>query len=393
MIDYDTIRQNYEMNERKKYLKEHPYSIWEGKDGKWRTRIPNQKQDKLILKKRNTKEEIEKIVIEYYRNKEREPTIKELFDMWIEEKRTFGEISKSTVDRYEADFKRFFELDKFQDLKINSISDDELEFFIKRNISKHNLTTKAYSNLRTLINGIFKFAKKKKYTDFSITQFIGDLDLSSKSFKKKVIYKEREVFTEDEVKLICGYIYENPTIIRYAILLAFQTGLRVGELCTLKQKDIGKNTIHVQRTEICYKDEKTNKIVHDIKEFPKSDAGDRYLIITDNAMRTISLIRQMNPFGEFLFSKNVQRRGFGRIYGKSINHELYLICDAIGIRRRPMHKIRKTYGTTLLDANVDESIIIEQMGHSDISCTKKYYYFSNKNNDKKIEQIKNAIVV
>ncbi|MEE0649941.1 tyrosine-type recombinase/integrase [[Clostridium] scindens] len=43
-----------------------------------------------------------------------------------------------------------------------------------------------------------------------------------------------------------------------------------------------------------------------------------------------------------------------------------------------MHKIRKTYGKTLIDSDVDEGFITEQMGHSDISTTKKLYYFINK---------------
>lgn len=38
-----------------------------------------------------------------------------------------------------------------------------------------------------------------------------------------------------------------------------------------------------------------------------------------------------------------------------------------------MHKIRKTYGTTLIDNNVDDALVAEMMGHKDISTTKKYY--------------------
>jgi integrase len=56
-----------------------------------------------------------------------------------------------------------------------------------------------------------------------------------------------------------------------------------------------------------------------------------------------------------------------------------------------MHKIRKTYGTTLIDNGVDKSLIKAQMGHSDISTTMHYYYFVNKNKDKQREQIKSAI--
>ena len=56
-----------------------------------------------------------------------------------------------------------------------------------------------------------------------------------------------------------------------------------------------------------------------------------------------------------------------------------------------MHKIRKTYGTTLIDADVNESTVAEQMGHKDITTTKRYYYRSNKSDDTKFKQISRAL--
>lgn len=66
-------------------------------------------------------------------------------------------------------------------------------------------------------------------------------------------------------------------------------------------------------------------------------------------------------------------------------------CDALEIERRSKHKIRKTYGTALLDANVEDSLVMSQMGHSDITTTRKYYYYSRRNAEHKREQIMNAI--
>ena len=70
-----------------------------------------------------------------------------------------------------------------------------------------------------------------------------------------------------------------------------------------------------------------------------------------------------------------------------------MCCDAVGISHKSPHKIRKTYGTMLIDGGVDESIIMEQMGHKDIMTTKKYYYFSNKSDEKKYEQIEKAVSI
>ena len=94
----------------------------------------------------------------------------------------------------------------------------------------------------------------------------------------------------------------------------------------------------------------------------------------------------INPFGEYLFMNNGKR-----IRSNTINKRLHIVCDELGISFRSTHKIRKTYGTTLLDGDVDESLIAEQMGHEDIATTKQYYYYSNKSKKNKLKQISQAI--
>jgi len=126
-------------------------------------------------------------------------------------------------------------------------------------------------------------------------------------------------------------------------------------------------------------------ILHaEVKEFPKTEAGDRYLLLSEDACEIVKKILRLNPFGEFLFQDENTRK---RISENGFNHKLSRICEAVGIPRRSMHKLRKTYGTTLLDSKVAESIIMEQMGHSDIKTTRKYYYYSNQNRAEKLEQL------
>ncbi len=56
-----------------------------------------------------------------------------------------------------------------------------------------------------------------------------------------------------------------------------------------------------------------------------------------------------------------------------------------------MHKARKTYATKLINGGVDESLVIKQMGHTSIDCTKNYYYFNNKSAEEAERQIEDAI--
>ena len=48
--------------------------------------------------------------------------------------------------------------------EIRHIDEEFLDDFILDNIRKYNLKAKAWSNLRTIIRGMFLFAKKKKDT-------------------------------------------------------------------------------------------------------------------------------------------------------------------------------------------------------------------------------------
>ena len=387
IISLDDIRIQIENMKREELLKKHCFDIWQGKNGKWYTYLPDEEKGR-VQKSRTTQKALKDLIVEFYKEVEFNPFIEEVYKRWISEKMEYNEICQGTYDRYECDYKKYFTDSKISQKKIKAITEEDIELFIRATIAKFNLTRKGYSNLRTLILGIFKYAKKRDLTKLSITNFMGDFELSKNVFKKNVKAKETQVYLEDEIPLITNYLKEHPTIEHLGILLAFQTGVRVGELASLKPSDKKENSIHIQRTEIKYKDPVTNKTVHDVKEFPKTECGDRYVIITDSANDTLDKILALNPDGNYLFEKNGRR-----IYGSSFNKRLMYVCKELGIIGKSMHKIRKTYGTTLIDANVDESLIMEQMGHKDISTTKKFYYFSNKNEKSKAIQIKRAISI
>ena len=106
--------------------------------------------------------------------------------------------------------------------------------------------------------------------------------------------------------------------------------------------------------------------------------------VTDKLKRREILkeIRKRNPFGEYLFEKNGER-----IRTYTFTSRLKTICRKLGIVKKSLNKIRKTYGTILLDNGVEESLVIAQMGHTDIKTTKRYYYRNRKSLQQKSEVI------
>ena len=331
------------------------------------------------------KEDLEEVIVDHYRGKIKNPTIRTIFEEWITEKKQWEEINQTTVDRYKGDFERFFGDTSFPNLKIDIVTEDYLESLIKNNIVQKQLTSKGYSNMKTILIGIMKYAKRKKYTYFSVSAFFGDLQISKKAFRRPE--KKKQVFTEEEAEMVIEWLKEHPSVANYGILLVFQTGLREGELAALKYEDVDGCILNVRRQEVRYKDE-NGVMINEVVPYAKTEAGERGVILTDNALETIKKIRRLNPFGEYMMMQDGKK-----IHKISFNDYLYKACDALGIERRSMHKIRKTYGTMLIDSGADDSTVMEQMGHSDITTTRKFYYFSNKSQAEKIEQVKRAIVL
>lgn len=384
IINLESIKNVVDDMTKKEILAQHKYAIVQGSDGRWSTRVPLDDGTSAV-RHRKTREELEDYVVNYYKELKKSIYIKDVFWKWMNEKLDYGEIKKQSYDKYCAEFKRFFTKDSFICIKkMKNITEEDLERFIKTTIRDMELTRKAYSGLVTLLNGIFKYGKKMGCTTISISTFIKDLYLPKNIFKKNFKDKKTEVFMEDEILVIIGYLKENPDIWNLALLLQFETGARIGEISTLKKEDIKKHSILIRRTEVKIKIDDVWKMV--VSELPKTDAGYREIILPPSAQWTISKILELNPNGDFLFMDKGKR-----IRENTYNKRLNRICEKLNIPHRTTHKIRKTYGTTLLDSDVNDSFVAEQMGHTDVSTTRKLYYYSNKSYKTKLNQISGAI--
>ena len=210
---------------------------------------------------------------------------------------------------------------------------------------------------------------------------MSELELSKKIFTRKEVGEFDEVFTEKELEKLIAYLKSKPNMNHLGILMAAYTGMRVGEIAGLKQEDIFDDYIYVHRTQIRYKDENGIE-VYDVRDCPKTEAGVRKVVITDALAPIIKQLRIKSFGNEFLFYEK------GKL--KSIHcftMALYAACDKVGIPRRSMHVLRKTYATRLINAGVDEAIIINLMGHTEIETTRNYYYY----NDKLMPQIKERV--
>ena len=371
IIDVSYVQEKIKMEEKKEILEKHPYKIWKGKDEKWYTYLPDKERGR-ILKKRTTQIALENDIIEYWKKEIENPTIEEVFNEWNDRKLELKKISSATHLRNCQIFNRHYNELKKQ--RIKSISSENDQDFLEKQIPKYDLTAKAFSNLKSITRGFLKRAKKRKLITFNIEEALQEIDVSEIDFKKNIKNDYEEVFNDDEYSIIIKYLMNNLDSKNIGILLMFATGIRVGELVALKHEVFNENTFKIQRTEtrFCGAD---GKYVYEIKESPKTEAGVRTVIIPNDYIWLCSKIKALNPFGEYIFVNDKRER----ITTNCIRRRLERICNKLNIYKKSPHKIRKTYGSILLDNKIDRQIILSQMGHTNIICTETHYHRNRKN--------------
>ena len=129
-LDLAQVQADYAMEEKRKIIEQHRYKIWEGKDGKWRTYLPEINNDRRLVK-RNTRESIEDAIVAFYKGKEansRIITFEDAYFKW----RTYQEqlVGSNTITKYESDYRRYFENVEFCKQNIEAIGEDEVKLFI-----------------------------------------------------------------------------------------------------------------------------------------------------------------------------------------------------------------------------------------------------------------------
>lgn len=398
IIDFVQVQEQIEMKKKQELLAMHTYKIWEGKDGNWYTYLPDEKRRKKIKKK--SKDLIEKVVCDFYKAKLKhsdQMTLRELYMEWLEYKELHTR-SSGTMKRLSADWEKFYAKDKIADKKINEITQMYLDEWVHSAIKEHLLNRKAYYRMSMPIRQMMVYAVKSGYLAKNPME---GLEISKKILQPDIKKKDRtQVFMVDEIPLVYEEMWNryrrNPeTTATLAVLLAFETGVRVGELAALKFEDICGNNIHIQRqeTKTYQKNEDGTYRLSEFEVVPhtKSDAGDRLVYLTEEARKIIQEIKMRNEINQeqcegYLFVKNGKR-----IKSRAIVYQLDKCLDTLSIEHRSIHKARKTYVSALVDAGVNINEIRRLVGHADVRTTYNCYCYNRYGEEETNEKIEAAL--
>ena len=297
-------------------------------------------------------------------------TIKETFANWQAWRLSRLKITTQTADRLDDDYKHFLSGTQFGKRSPEAVTREELWDFCDGLFSQEKLRLHAWMNFKSLINGIFDYARRNVVTIDTRLAFrdyiipVGRLIVPNR--RKTRADVRANVFMPDDVSEILDHLSGSTEPLDLGIRLCFMTGLRVCELSALKPEDVDGDILTVSRMERRHKE--GGHYVYSVEDCTKANAGARDVVLIKEAQ---DLIGNLDS-GEYLFEKYGRR-----IRGMSFSRQLRKVCHRIRIPEKSCHAIRKIYCSQLLNAGMPLAEVQHLLGHTSPRTTLSSYYYNN----------------
>lgn len=343
----------------------HPYAITPPKSdgGRWQTRYRDCDGKYKIIKAQTENELLDKLIPLYLSNEHIENlTFYGLYEEWLAYKKDVTS-SPNTIKRHRQHYRKYFEDSALHGMKVRKMNELLLETECNRIVKEFNLARKEWGNVKTILNGMFGYAVRKKYLPENIVDRV-EIHVRFRQVVKKT--GKTETYNTDELRELNQYLDRKYTETRdsafLAVRLNFMMGLRVSELVALRWEDYSDiNHLHIVREEVRNQDTNTYEVV----EHTKTNR-DRFVVLVPKA---IALLQKLDRTDGYIFTRDGER-----LTSRQIAYVLEKYAETKGISTKSTHKMRKTFASNLNAAGVPLDCIRELLGHSNLSTTLGYIY-------------------
>lgn len=251
---------------------------------------------------------------------------------------------------------------------------------------KPDMKEKYFKNIRCQMNKIFEFAQQEQLVKENPFK---NLKMHRDKFQPATEHKDHDlIFSEDEKNKIKSLAWEDATKNRdtaaLGLVFLFCTGIRDGELCELRWKDIENDKLHIQRELVICADKLSGKTAGYKTVFhTKSKAGNRYIPLNTEAkkilaqQREICISKGFSLNDEDCIFRRVKTGNTCQCTTRSFEPKLKRYCRMCGMTElKSQHDIRRTFCTNLFYAGMALKDIQKIMGHSSMQMTMEYIKYN-----------------
>lgn len=242
--------------------------------------------------------------------------------------------------------------------EIHTIDDEILLTLLKEryNYGGINRSNLSISTIKSIRYVLFSILSNMKATP---------LELITGSFYTKD-NASIEIFISPEQYQIINYLKNHIDTFNLGILIAFYTGIRLGELCALKYEDIDlmHRTISIRQTVQRIKTSSAETKTELRCTKPKSAASERIIPICDELFCILC-----NNLSKGVYVVNGNKLMEPRTY----QYKFKKILQTLTIQEHSFHTIRHTFATNCIDNGMNIKCLSEILGHSDVKTTMNRY--------------------
>ena len=281
-------------------------------------------------------------------------TLPEAVELFFTEREQKRKLKESTASRYRYVVRQYIQ-PQLGAAPLYTLTEERVAAFYQR-LQGQSLSPKSARDVGILLRAILRTAAKRGC-------FCTGVNAELPVCKKQQV----EIFTEPEIVRLAHYIVNEPDLTGIGILLALNSGLRLGELCALRWSDIDLHAgfLRVEReVQRLYEKGCTRLIVQP----PKSESSCRRIPLPADMLSLLAAHKPKNADGICLLTETA-----APLEPRTMQNRYRALLKRAGIPYRNFHALRHTYATRCIEQNVDTKSVSELLGHSDVRITLQTY--------------------
>lgn len=339
-------------------------NIYKRKDGRWEGRYIKEKREGKIVYGyvygKSYQEALQKKMAEEKYSKKKMIIAKNEFEQlcydWLERKS--DQVKLSSINKYESILHAHI-LPFFKSHNLEAITDHTIEEFRKA-LQEKNLSSKTRQDIFVVLRSILFFAAK----EFSELK---QLDIQIPKCEKKSV----DHLSIHEQKKFIQYLYMDMDRIKFGTYLALMTGLRIGELCALKWKDIvlEESYLSIHNTMIRLKSPSISETKTRVFIYPPKSRSSIRTIPLSPDMVDLCMKFKVNDEEAYILTGSSSSFMEPRVLSNHIK-QFQLDC---GLDSLHFHTFRHSFATRCLESGMDVKSLSEVLGHSSCKITLDTY--------------------
>ena len=303
-----------------------------------------------------------------------------------------GSVKDKTFTDYEKLFRLHIKNSSISKIKITDLKKEHLQKYFNLK-QQEDLSLTTIKLIKSRIGMVLNYAENEDIVNKNYCKWV--------KLKKDISNEENKLLTDEEIEKLLNSL-ENDKLLLTVVKIALGTGMRINEILALTESDFNfnSNSININKTVSKCREYKGNnfKIVtkitppktknsiricyfpsylsNDLKEFIKSvkveyfKKGVKYtnksILFIDTKFNYINCVTLINKLKKFYEKCNINCSGF--------------------------HILRHTHVSKLYRQGINQKIIQQQVGHSNLNMTMHYTHIENEEQAQALQSLNNYFV-